>query len=304
MRWVLLLFAGCYSASPATGVPCDPATPNCPAGQMCVSRAGDFVCDTEPGDPGDANTPDTSSPNDIDGDGIPNAIDNCPMKANANQANEDADATGDVCDNCPPFPSTGVDADADGVGDVCDPHLLIPGDSIALFEGFAGAALPAGWTATGSWSVQLGSLYSKASGNDLDTLVIPYAHTPNQTISAFATITELENDIGGSIGIVDRFDGNQGLHCGGGSAGGELFGLINAANGVFQDSKPHPFDVGTLYRMTFTRVGKQYECVTVQTSGTTVQTKTDFDTTAGANIGFRNRTASASFPWIMVVKSP
>jgi Thrombospondin type 3 repeat len=303
-RTWLLVLAGCYSASPPAGVPCDPIDPHCPSGQMCVSRGGEFVCDNEPGGVATDASTDTSSPNDVDGDGVVNASDNCPMIANANQANEDNDATGDVCDNCPPFPSTGVDADGDGVGDVCDPHLLIPGDSITLFEGFAGTTLPAGWMATGTWTVAMGSLFSMAKANDLSTLVIPYTSTPHQTISAFATITALENQTGGSIGVVDRFDGNQGLHCGGGRAGGDLFGLINAANGVFQDSKPHPFEVATLYRITFERTDKTYGCSTIQTNGNTVQTGTDFDSTIGTNIGFRNRTASAIFPWIMVVKSP
>ena len=272
---------------------------------MCVSRGGEFVCDTEPGDVMiDGSLIDASSANDVDGDGIPNTSDNCPMKANANQADEDTDAQGDVCDNCPPFPSMGADADADGVGDICDPHLLIPGDSIALFEGFRGATLPAGWIAAGNWSVQNGNLIVTTNDTALKTVVIPYAHTQNQTISAFATITALENDLGGSVGIVDRFDGNEGIVCGGGRAGGDLFGLINAANGVFQNSEPHPFDVGTLYRITMTRTGKTYGCSTVQTNGTTVDTQADYDMMAGPNIGFRIRTASVTYPWIMVVKSP
>lgn len=298
--WLVWL-AGCYSAAPPSGVPCDPDAPNCPTGQRCVARGGAFVCDSEPGD--DARIDSGPSANDLDGDGVANLLDNCPMIPNANQANEDADLAGDVCDDCPPFPSIGLDSDGDGVGDLCDPHALIPGDAIGLFEGFANG-IPPGWTANGTWTVQNGNLVSAALDDTLHTMVIPYAHTPNQTISAFATITSLANNATGSIGIVDRFDGDQGLHCGGGRAGGALFGLINAANGVFQSSKPHPFDTGTLYRLTFTRVGKSYTCETVQTSGTTVETATDFDNAAGPNIGFRHRTAAARFPWIMVVKSP
>src|SRR5688572_17514426 len=83
--WWIVALAGCYSASPATGVPCDPSTPNCPDGQMCVARAGMFVCDSEPGDDVDALPPDGTSAGDLDGDGVANASDNCPMLANANQ---------------------------------------------------------------------------------------------------------------------------------------------------------------------------------------------------------------------------
>ena len=39
-----------------------------------------------------------NSQNDVDGDGVPNTQDNCPLVANANQANCDGDTLGDVCD--------------------------------------------------------------------------------------------------------------------------------------------------------------------------------------------------------------
>ncbi len=56
-----------------------------------------------------------------DGDGIPDASDNCPGAANADQSNSDTDGLGDACDNCPTVSNAGqADADGDGVGDVCD----------------------------------------------------------------------------------------------------------------------------------------------------------------------------------------
>jgi hypothetical protein len=39
---------------------------------------------------------------DADGDGIPDATDNCPAAANANQADDDVDGVGDACDLLPP----------------------------------------------------------------------------------------------------------------------------------------------------------------------------------------------------------
>ena len=58
---------------------------------------------------------------DIDGDGIPNVIDNCVDIKNQNQEDTDADTIGDLCDNCEDLSNTDQnDQDSDGAGDVCD----------------------------------------------------------------------------------------------------------------------------------------------------------------------------------------
>ncbi|WP_340075783.1 reprolysin-like metallopeptidase [Leptobacterium sp. I13] len=71
---------------------------------------------------------------DADGDGIADADDNCPFAANIDQADNDNDGEGDVCDtdddndgildvddNCPFIANANqLDTDNDGEGDVCD----------------------------------------------------------------------------------------------------------------------------------------------------------------------------------------
>lgn len=58
---------------------------------------------------------------DYDGDGVLDAVDNCPCNANADQADSDHDGVGDACDNCPLYRNPlQDDADGDGVGDACD----------------------------------------------------------------------------------------------------------------------------------------------------------------------------------------
>ncbi len=58
---------------------------------------------------------------DPDSDGIESVCDNCPVAANASQADSDTDNIGDACDNCPDDAnSLQQDSDGDGVGDACD----------------------------------------------------------------------------------------------------------------------------------------------------------------------------------------
>jgi uncharacterized repeat protein (TIGR01451 family) len=77
---------------------------------------------------------DTVIPPDQDGDGIADAADNCPLVANANQADVDGDGIGDLCDpdndndgvpnlqdNCPLTRNPDqLDTDGDGLGNACD----------------------------------------------------------------------------------------------------------------------------------------------------------------------------------------
>jgi hypothetical protein len=63
----------------------------------------------------------TLSAPDQDGDGVPDATDNCIATANPDQADLDGDGFGDACDNCRQVDNgTQGDADGDGTGDACD----------------------------------------------------------------------------------------------------------------------------------------------------------------------------------------
>jgi hypothetical protein len=104
---------------------------------------------------------------DIDGDGIANAVDNCPLIYNPDQADRDGDGIGDACDNCPdvanppsnwydingiPHTDEQPDFDLDGLGDACEdfaetlvvPATARPGDTIwvtATFKNQTGQSI-------------------------------------------------------------------------------------------------------------------------------------------------------------------
>jgi thrombospondin type 3 repeat protein len=79
---------------------------------------------------------------DADADGVVDTADNCPVVANPDQADTDADGLGNACDpdddndgfaddddNCPLTANPDqADADGDGVGDACDPGPIENGD--------------------------------------------------------------------------------------------------------------------------------------------------------------------------------
>lgn len=83
-------------------------------------------------------------PNDLDGDGIVNAEDLCPLSAHVSQHDEDGDGVGDACDVCPgvfdPLQRDTTELEAlsfeDGVGDACDPRPSFVGDDLVAFHSF------------------------------------------------------------------------------------------------------------------------------------------------------------------------
>jgi len=174
--------------------------------------------------------------NDSDGDGVVDALDNCPTVANADQGNEDGDKYGDACDPCPPVADdTFVDSDNDGIDDQCDPHIGQI-DHIVLFEGFH-HGIPTGWTNAG-WvasgdSVSFDGMgFGSGSADTTAILSVPYTGMTSVTASAGIAPTTLP--IGGTAGVITTVKDRDALLC---AVTYAISGTTTQSNMIMTDTK-------------------------------------------------------------------
>jgi hypothetical protein len=144
----------------------------------CASGVCQSACDT--------GYPECTAP-DHDGDGIPDASDNCPDVSNDTQLNTDGDALGDSCDpdldgdgipnaadDCVMVPNpTQHDLDGDGIGFACDTNdeivargtlMTWPESMTQQFDMLAGAhgsGIPATWSVSGATLIYV---YARVAG--------------------------------------------------------------------------------------------------------------------------------------------
>jgi thrombospondin type 3 repeat protein len=135
----LVVFIGnAYALTPAEETVCDEAALTGAAWGLCNAYCEAMDCDSDTPKAssvacdkivqkfakitsGDVLPCETNLSPDIDGDGVPDDIDNCPETINENQMDVDQDEIGDVCDNCPYVSNVHqIDSDQDQIGDICD----------------------------------------------------------------------------------------------------------------------------------------------------------------------------------------
>lgn len=250
------------------------------------------------------------SPNvDTDGDGIVDALDNCPTVANADQRDWDGDHIGDACDHCPHLASaTDPDTDGDGVGDACDPNPGTPGDRMIAFEGFA-KALPNTWTIAGTFSVAAGDGSAKAQDSASTLVSIASPGSRRIEIRATAKVTAI-NAIGANLGAVSLVERlapgtEKAIAC-------QLIGLSNGTQeqlriydlsaGSVVDTAPHDFGAPLEIDLRLRRTDTTYACRA--TSPALELAGTDAFSPASPRIGLRVRGVDALFHWVMIVTSP
>lgn len=310
LRWLgpVMLASGCFSPHPPEGAACDPQLPNCPSGQRCLLRAGGYACGTGVEAEVDA---ENRPPEDVDDDGIPDALDICPTVADPAQHNEDGDRFGDACDPCPPIANDDpADPDGDGVGDACDPNPMTPGDHVALFDGFhAGIS---GWHAFGSWSVAGDDVSVEVGDGTHASLVMPEPMAGRRTVMAGFTVTALNGTFGyAGLGVIDQHESgtDSAVACQifRGAVGQQRLGLTSTGLEVILDETAFPISVGRSYATAITRDASQYRCRGIDQGAppadTTVTHGGDSDASI-AEVGVRAHAAGATFHWVLVVASP
>ena len=304
MRWasVLPLLVGCYSPSPAEDIPCGEGRA-CPAGQMCDV---DNYCRSAPlGTDGGSDGPESAidaapdvmtTPNDLDGDTIPNAADNCPMVANTDQHDHDGDQIGDVCDNCPHVANPGQLAvlDNDLVGDACDPDNT-RFDTQVYFEGFY--ALPQGWVLPPGFSVSNGQLVGVINGAAVaykdqalpaDVTVVTHGSMTNQTGTARNIGPVLRSTNGTDYYKCNTLDTRAEIV--------EQIGMnANVLDSVLMNN-PNLNDIAIVFEIT----GTAPDCV-VRSNTTTMLGATDaVGPQLGDRTGLRVRNCTGAFDYIVV----
>ena len=312
--WAFAIAAlcGCYAPLPPAGAPCDFNSP-CPSGQNCVEgvcRYGGGGSSADALVKLDAPLPPDSSSNaDVDGDGIANTTDNCPMYSNPGQGNEDGDPLGDSCDPCPIDPANPpVDPDGDGVSDICDPRPTTAGDKILVFEGFH-AGVPSGWQIIGTVTQSGDDIALQPITNDRGALVPPVAAPANGVLTMKARITATIGNFDSAIAVVIPYDPStdNGVFCemyapDAGSNNGKELDIWDSINQQERAQQGYSWQVNTVYTMVQRRTGNQYNCSTTPMGGTAVTINGQTGATPGnPKVGAFVFGINTSISWMMLV---
>jgi hypothetical protein len=254
-------------------------------------------------------SPDMSSNTDIDGDGVPNTTDNCPMFSNPGQGNEDADMLGDGCDPCPiEAVNPPVDPDLDGVSDGCDPRPTTPGDSITVFEGFHNG-VPQNWQLLGN-ATQSGDDINLSSVAD-GALAPPGTPPVNAVVSIKARINNTLGNVDAVLAVSTHMDlVSSGVFCeiytpDANSTNNRTLELYKPPDMNPFSSKQYAWQTNTVYVLKSRRTNNtSFTCTVTPNGGATDQvTGTANVNPANAKAGMFLYGANVNISWLMIVAS-
>lgn len=264
----------------------------------------------------DAFVPPEVSPDDNDGDGVKNEVDNCPGVFNSGQYDEDNDAKGDECDPCPhlSLPTADEDGDEDGVGNGCDPRPTSAGDAIAYWNGFhvAGSGLPSTLAmvhgAANRWSVAGGSLvFTRGTVDDWGMPVVDVGAAHHTIDATFDVTADYTGASAAGVAVDVAADDTDGFEC---------------QSRVDQDYRemwrrdPSAFDGWALvsnqfattpnetYRITLTRTATNLNCTNTRGTMTAVTLANTTASVGNTRAGLFARNVDVKFRYVIVIKSP
>ena len=291
MTVLALVLAGCGAD---LGGPCS-ATEPCSEGVCDLTNPGGGECVDADGDG--------------DGDGIPNKRDFCQHEMGG-EYDEDLDGLGDICDACPIAPPPAQpDSDGDEVDSPCDPDPSTKGDTIVLFDGFNGGALPMGWKSTMAWTFQGGeAIATPGSPTAVETMSAPLplvsshiavlARWRVDRVDAAAT----ENAV--RVTALDiRPAGVTTIACGSSRVGGMDRLLLDTGTAFSQDTVDGLFDPASLYRGALKIDGAQAQCALIADRDTgAAQAMTSGENMTQAGLGAKG--ATVRFGYLLAVQRP
>jgi hypothetical protein len=242
---------------------------------------------------------------DVDGDMVVDDDDNCPNTMNADQANEDGDSFGDLCDPCPPIADLAVfiDDDNDGISNACDPRPTTAGDVITVFEGFTRAS--PGATLDGVWTFANGTAVVTSAIDRVSALTWPIA-ARMETVSTFVTIDSLHGDLTARpVGVIHQFEAGtpEGITCvfGVNPSNAQVVAIASIRNSSALTTFPTTANVGSSRGFTSQRDANAYKCN--DTQGASLRASSAL-TSNPDRVGLFSRSVSARFDWVMIVASP
>jgi hypothetical protein len=306
-----LLVGGCYQPSPPYGAPCDLRHP-CPSTQSCIAGTcgghDDTMADARVTSMVDAMVDGMITATDLDGDGVPNTMDNCPNYSNPNQANEDGDPLGDPCDPCPIDPaSPPSDPDNDGVSDSCDPRPTTAGDTILVFEGFKGGVVPSNWQVQGTASPAGDGVNLNSSA--YAGIVPPVTIAASGMVMIKATILQTIGQNDSTLAVVMHHEPNQdkGMYCelyapNAGSTNGREIDLWDSGAQVERGKTAYAWQTNVAYVLSQRATGNNFTCSATPMGGTATSTSGS-GATPGANTGAFIYGANVNIAWMLVVAS-